>query len=174
MNARIDSPLLAALQQVHINWLLAHGVSPTAIIKPAPVMLCRGERARDGHFDENPDGNVFLAFEECDDFVFWRPSTGETVTAYGRAFALGEELIDNPATCALGQYLNIFADPLEWLKHERRGIAILNWRLAFERLRWVSRIAVAEALLPTYRRYMKPIRMPDLAVLPAAEMSAAA
>ena len=155
----------------HINshqaqWLLAHGISVTMVIWSTPIMSCRGERAKDGRFDENPDGPEWIAFEEIHDSVFWQPLTGEIATDTGRAFALGEELIDNPATTAFDQNLNIYAGPLEWLQCERRGIVVLNWKIAFDRLRDVTRVAVAEELLGTYKRCMRPLHMPKLFVLP--------
>ena len=130
------------------------------------IMSCRSERAKDGRFDENPDGPEWIASEEVHDWVFWQPLTGEIATDTGRAFALGEELIDNPATTAFDQQLNIYADPLQWLKNEGRGIVVVNWKFAFDRLRDVTRVAVAEELLGTYKRCMRPLHMPKLFVLP--------
>lgn len=154
------------LKQTQIDWFFANGVSPRAIICPTAIMTCRGERAKDGRFDENPDGPEWIAFEEVHDWVFWQPLTGEIATDTGRAFALGEELIDNPATTAFDQHLNIYADPLQWLKNEGRGIVVVNWKFVFDRLRDVTRVAVAEELLGTYKRCMRPLHMPKLFVLP--------
>ena len=160
---------LRNLTQTQIDWFDANGVSHHAIICPTAIMTCRGERAKDGRFEENPDGPEWFAFEEVYDWVFWHPLTGEIATDTGRAFALGEELIDNPATTAFDQHLNIFAGPLEWLQHECRGIVVLKWQFAFDRLRYVSRVAVAEELLGTYKRCMRPHSMPKLFVLPNSE-----
>lgn len=70
----------------------------------------------------NPEGPQWLVFAEEHDLVFWQPVTGEIATDAGRAFALGEEAIGNPATTAFDRWLNIYADPLEWLRNDRRGI----------------------------------------------------
>ena len=164
---------LLNLKQVQIDWLLDRGVSPSAISQPTLMKTCAGQRAKDGRFDVEPEGHQWFVFEEEHDLVFWQPVSGEIVTETGRAFALGEEFIDNPATTAFDQHLNIYTDPLEWLQHERRGIVVLKWQFAFVRLRDVPRIAVAEPLLPTYRHHMRPQRMPRLAVLPKAERTAA-
>ena len=139
---------------------------------PTSTWTATGICAEDGRFEEG-EGRPFLMFEEEYDFVFWQPRTGELATEMGRSFALGEELIDNPGTTALDQWLNIFADPLQWLQHERNGIVVLNWGDAFERLRDVTRIAVAETILSTYQKHMKPKHMPRLAVLPKSETRAA-
>jgi len=160
---------VAPLTQPAIDWLLSQGVSPRAIIKPTPIWAATGTRAEDGRFDEDPEGKQFLAFEEDHDLVFWQPRTDELATAEGRAFALGEKAIDNPGTTAFDRWLNIHANPLDWLRHGRDGVVVLRWEFAFDRLRYVDRIAVAEPLLTTYRRNMKPTNMPKLAVLPMAE-----
>lgn len=158
----------ATLTQIQIDWLLSQGVTPTAIVNPSSIWSAIGTRHEDGRFDANPEGQIWLAFEEPMDWIFWQPRTGELATEEGRSFALGEDWIDSPSTCALDGWLSIFGDPLEWLRHDRRGIVVLDWRLAFDRLHWVTRIAVAETLFTTYRRMMKPPRMPKLAVLPKA------
>ena len=56
---------LRNLKQTQIDWIFANGVSPRAIICPTAIMTCRGERAKDGRFDENPDGlgSVEIHFE---------------------------------------------------------------------------------------------------------------
>jgi hypothetical protein len=164
---------LHPLIRAEIDWLIARGVSPAAIIHPSLIMTCRGSRAKDGRFEGDPGGQRWFVFSEQHDLVFWNPLTGEIATDTGRAFALGEELIGNPATTAFDQYLTIFANPLQWLRNERRGIFVLNWQFAFDRLRDVPRIAVAEPLLATYHKMMKPRHMPRLAVLPKTERVAA-
>lgn len=58
------------------------------------------------------------------------------------------------------------AYPLAWLQNNRRCIVVLKRQFTFGRLRDVSRIAVSEPLLQTYRRHMRPLHMPKLAVLP--------
>jgi hypothetical protein len=41
----------------------------------------------------------------------------------------------------------------------------VDWTRAFDRLRDAPRIAIEEELLPLYRRFMKPARVPDLFVI---------
>lgn len=154
------------------QWLLSKGVSPSAIFHPTPIMTCRGKRAQDGRFDEDPEGPYWLAFLEEYDRVFWQPRTREAATEIGRSFALGEEQIGNVATTAFNRYLNIYADPLQWLQNERHGIVVLRWQFAFDRLRDVPRVAISSSLLTTYNRMMKPLHMPKLAVLPNGQRTA--
>jgi hypothetical protein len=169
------NPLIVkALAQPTIDWLMDKGVSPKAMIQAwsgnsCPIMATRGERGADARFDPDPHGKNWFVFEEEKDLVLWHQKNGELATNEGRSFALGEEMVDNPATTAFDQYLNIYVDPLEWLQCGRDGIVVLQWTFAFDRLRDVTRIAVAQPLLATYRKSMHPARMPKLAVLPVAE-----
>lgn len=108
------------------------------------------------------DGRVAF-YEEVDrDLVLWHPETGELNSANGRAFALGAENIT--AGAGVFDHLRIHASPLEWLRDRCRGLVVVHWEQAFDRLRDVPRVAVAEAALPQYRRAMRA-RIPDLAVL---------
>lgn len=140
-----------------------------ALARPKPVLVARGSRAHDGLFEPDDDSHRWLAFAvpDADDIVFWSRRRGEWATWTGRTFALGQQIIDEAATYSFGRALSIFASPLDWLKAGRAGIVILpdRWPLAFDRLRDAPRIAVAEELLPTYKRHMMPARMPELLVL---------
>jgi hypothetical protein len=157
-------PMTGNLRQVHINWLLKSGVSPEAMIHPTLIEVARGKRASDGIFEPSEDGPEWLAFTEAHDLVFWRPATGELATDRGIAFALGADAIGNPGVTALGGWLHLHATPLEWLQSGRQGIVVIHWRWAFDQLRDFERIAVAEELLDTYRKHMKP-RLPELGVI---------
>ena len=157
---------LYALRQVHIDWLLKMGVSAETIILPDPIELVRGSRGQDGIFEHSPDGPEWFAFLEDGDMVYWRPKTGELATEHGAAFALGGDDIRNPGVTALGRWLYVRADPLEWLRSCRRGAVVIRWDWAFEQLRDVQRIAVPEDLVETYLQSMKPPRMPEIGVVP--------
>lgn len=160
------------LKQSHLDWLLAHGVTVDAMIRPEPMRIVNGHRHPDGCLDEHPDGPAWLAFPQREDVVFWQPRTGELATWFGRAFALGEDVIDNPGTYAFDNRLDVFSDPLSWLIAKRDGVVILDWTRAYERLRDCPRIGVSESLLATYRRAMRPAWMPELSVLRNMEAAA--
>ena len=164
---------LYALRQVHIDWLLKMGVSAETIILPDPIELVRGSRGQDGIFEHSPDGPEWFAFLEDGDMVYWRPKTGELATEYGAAFALGGDDIRNPGVTALGGWLYVHADTLEWLRSGRQGTVIIRWEWAFEQLRDLERIAIPEELLKTYQTAMQPTRLPEIGVIPAAEGIAA-
>ncbi len=106
-----------------------------------------------------------FAFEEQDDWVFWDPRHGKFATYANRVFALGEAAIDEAATYSFDCALNVFDNPISWLLAKRDGIVVLDWRLAFDRLREVPRIALVESLLPLYRRHMQPARVPELFII---------
>lgn len=163
---------LEILHQTQIDWLVRQGVPPRAIIIPDSLMLARGRRARDGIFEPDDGGDFWLTWPQGDDRIFWRPKTGEIATEWGRTFAIGEDVVDNPGTTALGSWLKIYADPLSWLRANRNGLVVLRWEWAFEWLRDVQRIAVAEEVLPLYKRHMRP-RLPELAVIVNKEAAAA-
>jgi len=152
--------------QAQLDWLRRSGIDVMALIKPSILMATSGSRAPDGIFDYEPHGPKWLAFEEDDDAVFWQPRTGDLATYGGRVFALGQDIIDLPETYSFDCALNLFASPLQWLQAKRDGIVVIDWTSAFDRLRDVPRIAVAEGLLLQYRRHMRPRHMPELYVIP--------
>ncbi|WP_414814916.1 hypothetical protein [Rhizobium sp. IY2] len=157
-----DIPSLGWLMPRHVGWLTASGVPMTAIIRPERIRLCHGFRAPDGRFEIDANGPVWFAFIEREDYVFWLPGTSELATWNVRSFALGENMICNASTYALDGHLHVFQHPLDWLRWNRDGIVIVNWNLAFDRLRDCPRLEIAEGLLPTYRKHMRPARMPEL------------
>ena len=160
MNFDISS--CGGLMQRHLDWLTASGVPMTAIIQPDPIRIAHGHKAADGRCDPDPGGPDWFVFAERADVVFWRPGTGELATWDGRAFALGEHVIDAASTYALGYPLNVFASPIHWLRRKRDGIVVLDWSSAFDRLRHAPRVAVPENLLSLYQRHMRPARLPEL------------
>ena len=166
MASRQEIPL-ECLRQTEIDWLVRSGVIVPAMVNPVAIRATTGSSSHDGIFESCREGDRWLAFEQDDDTVFWQPRQCTLARDCGRAFALGEDVIDRAATYAFDCRLNIFADPLEWLRASRDGIVVLDWSRAFDRLRDCLRIAIAEALLPRYRLHMQPCRMPDLYVTPS-------
>jgi hypothetical protein len=158
---------LEPLDQRRLDYLMAMGAPATAIVQAPTVMIAIGTMAADGLLEPDAEGEVWLAFAEPEDFVFWQPRHNRFATFANRAFALGEERIMNAATYTFDHALSIFADPLDWLRAGRDGIVVLpgHWPMAFDRLRDAPRIALAESLLPTYRRFMKPARIPEVFVI---------
>jgi hypothetical protein len=165
MRASRPEPETIIPARADLEWLMARGVPMQVLMAPRPIRLAHGLVGDDGLFEYDSGGDPWFAFEEPDDWVFWQTGRSRLVTYTGRAFALGEEAITNAGTYAFDCTLNIFANPLEWLLAKRDGIVVLDWRRAFDRLRDAPRIAIDETLLPTYRRFMKPARVPQLFVM---------
>jgi len=165
MNPTRSEVWLTTPTNAELGWLVGQGVSVEAMVHPSPMLVATGSAAHDGLFEHADDGERWLAFEEPEDYVFWQPRRAQMSTFAGRAFALGEETITKAGTYAFDCALNIFADPLDWLRAKRDGIVVLDWANAFDRLRDSPRIAIVETLLPTYRRHMRPSRLPELFVI---------
>ena len=160
--------------QREIDSLMGAGVGIGALAMSPTMLVAVGNIRRDGLFDPDPAGQRWFAFDEVgyDDVVLWHRETNTNARWFGRAFALGAEAIETAATYSFDCTLNIFRDPLEWLRSGRDGIVVLDWSLAFERLRHAPRIAIKESLLPTYRRHMRPSRLPELFVIPERRQAA--
>lgn len=153
------------LDQAHIDYLLGLGVTIPAMVNPTAIMMATGVAAHDGLFEDHPGGEPWFAFDEQDDWVFWHPRRGEFATYGNRVFALGQAVINEAATYSFDCALNLFDNPIDWLLAKRDGIVVLDWSGAFDQLRDAPRIALAESLLPLYRRHMKPARTPELFIL---------
>lgn len=148
----------------HLDWLFDRGIDPMALAKPVGIRFATGVRGDDGIFEDTDEGEDWLVFEEQYDVIYWQPGTEAFATRWNRAFALGEEKIDEAATYSFDCNLNIFTDPVAWLRNKRDGIVVLDWRQAFERLRDCPRLAIAEPLLASYHKAMRPTHLPDLYV----------
>lgn len=124
-----------------------------------------GYRGYDGRFERDPKGECWLAFAEPDDLVYWHPQSDRIATYHGRAFALGELTISNAATYALDDSLKIFGSVPQWVAANGKGIFIIDWSQAFDKLREASRIECDDdKVAALYRQHMRPKRMPIMKV----------
>jgi hypothetical protein len=169
MASRPDCPL-ACPGQADLDWFRRAGINVMALASPTAMHVAMGDVEGDGRFGPTAAGVRWFAFHEidADDIVFWHQATGRLSNWSGRAFALGQEIICQPATYSFDCALNIFADPIDWLRAGRDGVVVLpdRWSAAFDWLRDCPRIALAESLLPIYRRNMRPAHIPELLVIP--------
>lgn len=176
MNASRAPCPLHCPTQAELDAFRRAGIDVMALATPVAMQVALGGIAPDGLFEPGPAGRWFAFPEfEADDIVFWHRETGRLASWSGRVFALGQEIVGEAATYSFDCALNIFADPLDWLRAGRDGIVVLpnRWPAAFDRLRDCQRIAITESLLPKYRRNMRPGRMPELFVTPERRRSAA-
>jgi hypothetical protein len=169
MACRPDCPL-ACPSQADLDWFRRAGIDIMALARPSAMQMATGHAAHDGLFEPDPCGDRWFAFCEfgADDVVFWHRQTGKFASWSGRVFALGQDIIGEAATYSFDCALNVFENPMDWLRSGRDGIVVLpnRWPMAFDRLRDCPRIAVAERLLPLYRRHMQPTSIPELLIIP--------
>lgn len=175
LSFRLPGPL-GCPSQADLDAFLRAGVDIMSLASPLPMQVAVGTVAHDGLFDPDPAGVRWFAFEQpsSDDIVFWNRNSGQLCTWSGRTFALGQELIDEPSTYSFDCNLNIFADPLDWLRARRDGIVVLpnRWTDAFDRLRDCPRVAVDQRLLALFNKSMKPARLPEVFVITARRAAA--
>jgi hypothetical protein len=173
MSSRPDCPQECP-NQADIDAFRHAGVGVMSLARPLAMKVACGDIAPDGRFEPDVRRDRWFVFDEAeaDDMVFWQRQTGWLTTWSGRAFALGQAAIDEAATYSFDCSLNVFDDPLDWLRSRRDGIVVLDWTRAFDRLRDAPRIALAENLLPLYRRHMRPAHLPELSIIPAQRRAA--
>jgi hypothetical protein len=140
-----------ALNKPQARWLTRQGVSAAAILEPTPIGAAQVRFLDGGTFTvSGTDGTGALTFRvqnvDGDDFdlVAWSPGAAQIGSWYGRAFALGQDWIDNPATYFAGDALRVHAGPLAWLKANRDGICIIKPELTYAMLRSVPRVSFAD------------------------------
>ena len=160
--------IYGAPNQAQLDWLIASGVTIEAMIRPEPLQATRGHRARDGRFEADATGPCWLVFPEPADFVFWQPRTGEIATDAGRAFALGEAVVVDPWTYSFTGKLNVYADPLDWLRAGRDGIVIVDWGRTWSRLQDCPQIAVDRRLMNKFKKFCRPPYAPRIVEMEAA------
>jgi hypothetical protein len=136
------------LDEAQRAWLLAEGISASAMeadpyrasgpLRFASVAF--GEQYFD--FAVGTDAMAVPAFiviarnefGVTDDMVAF-DGQGRLATGLGRARLLGEQMILAPR---LGEPLRVFEDVWAWLRADRDGVVILDWRVAARRLEDVS------------------------------------
>src|SRR6185312_15131782 len=106
-------PSLDYPTEAEIRWLFRQRISDAAMLEPTHLRADKVTFLDQRTFDFDPEGERVLVFEEQDDLVAWKPSTGELGTWCGRAFALNGEAIWNPASYFMGSGLRVHRTPLE-------------------------------------------------------------
>lgn len=90
--------------------------------------------------------------------------TRSTRTRTGIATVLGQEWIDRAKDTETT--VRLFADPIAWLRNDRRGAVIVDWRAARYALADVPGIACESDILAkrVERAMRQPVRLPQLFV----------
>ncbi len=130
------------LRQSHIDWLLSYGVTIEAMIHPE-AMLARG-------------GTFYFP----DDDAFWEPkASGRQLTGH---FCLGADNILDADQYSFDGALHVYETPMAWLKSNRNGIVVIDWSQIFHQLQDAPRVSVPKSLMPLYKKWMRPPRMPEV------------
>ena len=170
----LDCPLKFP-SQADIDCFFHADVDIMSLAQPMAMKVALGHVAPDGRFEPDIRRDKWFVFDEVGSGRLGVLARGRPVgsaTWSGRVFALGQATIDEAATYSFDCSLNIFDDPMDWLRSRRDGIVVLDWTRAFDRLRDAPRIALAESLLPLYRRHMRPAHLPELSIIPAQRRAA--
>jgi hypothetical protein len=140
-------------KNAELRWLLAQGITGEAMASPWPI---RGSSVIfDGNVFSFADAGsnravIFRAedFGATVDLIAWQPRTGQLATWCGVGFCLGNaDNIHNPGTYFDGGSLHVHGTPLEWLRADRDGIVIVQWRDAYGRLRFCPRAICSNELV---------------------------
>lgn len=132
---------MTPLRQSHIDWLIANGVTVSAMIHPTAILW-------------SSDHNVFWF---PDELVSWNPDTG----LLSGWWCLGDDLSGRDFMTD-DWTLTIHATPLDWLRAGRDGIVVIDWSRLFDYCRDIPRISIPPSLKDKYQRYMRPNRLPKL------------
>jgi hypothetical protein len=91
-------------------------------------------------------------------------ATRRTVIRMGIASMLGQDAIDRATDD--GTHLQVFSDPIEWLRNRCNGAVVLDWQAAGFALADVTAIACASELIAKKidNAMRQPVRMPRLFV----------
>lgn len=121
------------------------------------------------NYEPAPGGHAALIVPHVEDgkivdLVATGFATRTSRTREGICTALGTDQIDL-AREREGQ-LRLYADPLEWLQHNRQGACVIDWRAAHHVLADVPAIACSNDKLAARveRALREPVRMPTLYV----------
>lgn len=140
-------------------WLLAQGIPGKSsawhcaadfdLILRDSVVFGRGHRFEFARFIRDPDDDRLPAYTLLArdtggaplDVVAWHPRTGHVATWLGRAGLLG---LEHPCPGTTEDPLVVYRDPAAWLADKRRGVVVVNERLARAELLNVGSILAAD------------------------------
>jgi hypothetical protein len=149
--------------QRELEWLLRHGVTGDALVKPWPIGATTV--LFDGHtFEPNASGlrAITIAVIDCDeiiDIAAWQPRSGRLGSWHGVAFCLNQDAVFNPGTYWNGGALRVHRSPLGWLKAGREGIVVLRPELCNAYLAHLQRLLFADPQFKgTVWQWMQPMR----------------
>lgn len=119
-----------------VDWLQLRGVYGPAISTPVSIRM--------GHVSFDPLGQTFqpdtlgapaLILPIIDegrivDVAAWHAGGGRMATRFGIGHSIGQGQIARDGLGTTGRALPIFRNPLGWLRENRCGLVIVDWKLA--------------------------------------------
>jgi hypothetical protein len=129
----LDPAEVGPLDGGTLRHLLDAGIDPADIA--SPWSICRAHVIFDGNGRYGPDrsGQPALIIGVLDnglvDIAAWHPSTGRIATRLGVGACLGLHTVDDGYGSA-NRPLPVWRTPIEWLRHGRHGIVVVNWARA--------------------------------------------
>lgn len=174
------------LGEMDVDWLRGQGVPGLALgfgtrgfapLLRASVVFGRGRRFDFAHHVADSEisrvtAYTLLAIDEGGaplDVVAWHPRSSRVATWLGRTGLLG---LDYPCAGSPADPLTVFADPLGWLVGERRGVVVVDERLARPELLAVDAIRTDDVSHGVALRAMlQKVRLPSILI--SAERAAA-
>ena len=120
-----------------IRWLLDRGVTPSALGSPFGVHAGRVRFLSSRCYVPEPLGDFAFIFAVIDadgirDAAAWCPASGRIGSRLGVGFALGQAQAACETDLLTITKLRIRRDPLDWLRNDRDGIAVVDPVLAAE------------------------------------------
>jgi hypothetical protein len=114
-----------------LRWLLDSGVGLAAIGQPFGIHVGRVEYEPTGRYVPNPIGVFAFILPAFDvdglaDAVAWEPATGRVATRLGAVGVLGQEQVGVDGRGLYGRAIHVHKSPLNWLRHHRRGVVIVD------------------------------------------------
>lgn len=179
-DAEMEHARGSGLRGPDFAWLLAQGIPGKIsawrcaggfdLILRDSIVFGRGNRFEFARFIRDPDDDRVAAYTLLArdtggaplDVVAWHPRTGRVATWLGRAGLLG---LEHPCPGTTDDPLVVYREPAAWLADERRGVVVIDERLARADLLDVGSIMAADiAHGEMIEAMLRKVRLPQIRV----------
>lgn len=120
-----------------LRWFLGQGIDPVSIASPWAVTACSVYFNANGIYEPAPaSGLGDFAFvigindEGLVDLAAWCPKSRRIASRLGIGWAIGQGQVERCSLGSTGPALPIFRSPVGWLRADRRGLVVVDWRAA--------------------------------------------
>lgn len=179
-DAEMEHARGSGLRGADFAWLLAQGIPGKIsawrcaggfdLLLRDSVVFGRGQRFEFARFLRDPEEDRVAAYTllardaggAALDVVAWHPRTGRLATWLGRAGLLG---LEHPCPGTAEDPLIVYRDPAAWLEDQRRGVVVVDERLARAELLDAGTIMAADIAHGTALEAMlSKVRLPSILV----------